>query len=288
MARSKGTERGLENSAIAVVIPALNEAATIVDQVQRCLVHSPQVIVVDDASSDETVALLSDLPVTLLRHARNKGKGAALVTGFREALSRDVCAVITLDGDGQHRPEDIPRFLARAHQAPGKIIVGSRIADRAAFPRSRYLANRVANFWISWASGYPIEDSQSGYRLYPRRVLESVHADHGRGKGFVFESEILINAAHQGFEAAALPIPALYNGTTQRSSHFRPVADISGIVIMVAGKLLSRRLYLEGLFSVVRAGRLLPTLEHPEISAERPWRGRRAEGFRRSKVKIHR
>ena len=69
--------------------------------------------------------------LTLLRHARNKGKGAALVTGFGEALRRNVCAVITLDGDGQHRPEDIPRFLTRARQAPSKIIVGSRIADKA-------------------------------------------------------------------------------------------------------------------------------------------------------------
>jgi len=240
---------------VAVVIPALNEAATIVDLVQRCLVHSSQVIVVDDASSDETAALLSDLPVTLLRHARNKGKGAALVTGFGEALRRNVCAVITLDGDGQHRPEDIPRFLTRARQAPSKIIVGSRIADKAAFPPSRYLANRVANFWISWASGCVIDDSQSGFRLYPRQVLEAVRADHGKGKGFVFESEILINATRQGTGIATLPIPALYGCTTQRRSHFRPLVDIYWIAIMVAGKLLSRRMYLEGLFAVIRAGR---------------------------------
>ena len=82
-----------------------------------------------------------------------------------------------------------------------------------------------------------------------------MRADHGKGKGFVFESEILINAARQGTRIAALPIPALYGCTTRRRSQFRPLVDIYGIAIMVAGKLLSRRMYLEGLFAVTRAGR---------------------------------
>jgi glycosyltransferase involved in cell wall biosynthesis len=238
-----------------VVIPALNEARTIADVVQRTLGYSPQVIVVDDASSDGTAELLSDLPVTVLRHASTAGKGASLVTGFREALQHDVCAVITLDGDGQHRPEDIPKFLARLGEEKDKIIIGSRLTDRASFPPSRYRANRVANFWISWASGHPIEDSQSGFRLYPRQVLESVQANHGRRNGFVFESEILINAARAGFHCTAVSIPALYDGTTKRGSHFRPVSDISKIVIMVALKLLSRGMYPEGLYQVLRSRR---------------------------------
>jgi glycosyltransferase involved in cell wall biosynthesis len=242
-------------SKVAVVIPTLNEAPTIVDLVKRTCAHSRHVIVVDDASSDGTADLLSDLPVTVLRHADTEGKGAGLVTGFREALKRDVSAVITLDGDGQHRPEDIPKFLARAKQKPGKIIIGSRLTDKAAFPPSRYRANRIANFWISWASGHPIEDSQSGFRLYPREVLESVRASHGRRHGFVFESEILINAAHAGYRSTAVSIPALYDGAAARSSHFRPFADISKIVVMVALKLLSRGMYPEGLYHALRGRR---------------------------------
>lgn len=242
-------------SEIAVVIPALNEASTIVDVARSALRHSPHVIVVDDASTDGTSELLSGLPVTVLRHAANRGKGASLVHGFREALKRDIVGVITLDADGQHRPDDIPQFAARARQEPGRIIIGSRIADKASCPAVRYRANRVADFWISWASGYAVEDSQSGFRFYPRQVLESVHADHDLRHGFVFESEILINAAHAGFRSTALAIPALYDGTTKRDSYFRPVADIWRIIIMVARKLLSRGMYPEGLYQMLRERR---------------------------------
>jgi glycosyltransferase involved in cell wall biosynthesis len=244
---------------IAIVIPALNEAHTIVDLAQRALAYSRNVIVVDDGSSDGTAEVLSALPVTVLRHEATQGKGASLVAGFREALKRDVWAVATLDGDGQHRPEDLPKFLARAAQEAGpekdQIVIGSRLAHKAEFPPARYRANRFADFWISWASGHLIEDSQSGFRLYPRQVLESVRARADRRHGFVFESEILINAARKGYGSVAVSIPALYHGATQRDSHFRPVADILRIVFMVAGKLLSRGMYPQGLYRVFRAWR---------------------------------
>ncbi len=236
----------------AVVIPALNEAPTIVDTVRRTLAFTQNVIIVDDASSDGTADLLLGLPVTILRHTTNKGKGASLVTGFRAALERDVCAVVTLDGDGQHRPEDIPKLLARARQEQDKIVIGSRLTNRAWSPPARYRANRVADFWISWASGHLIEDSQSGFRLYPRRVLESVQARYDRRRGFVFESEILINSARAGYSTVSVPIRALYRGLVKRDSYFRPIADISRIVVMVAGKLLLRWMNLEGLIQVFR------------------------------------
>ncbi len=237
---------------IAVVIPALNEASTIADLVRRTLAYTQNVIIVDDGSSDGTPDLLSGLPVTVLRHTANKGKGASLVTGFRAALELNVCAVVTLDGDGQHRPEDIPKLLARAKQEQDKIVIGSRLTDRAGTPPARYRANRVADFWISWASGHLIEDSQSGFRLFPRRVLESVQAQYNRRRGFVFESEFLINAGHAGYSTVSVPIPALYRGVVRRDSHFRPIVDIARIVVMVAGKLLSSWMYPEGLFQVFR------------------------------------
>ncbi len=242
-------------SDFAIVIPALNEASTIVDVAKRALRHSQHVIVIDDASADGTGELLSDLPVTVLRHTANRGKGASLAHGFRDALTRDIDGIITLDADGQHRPDDIPEFLARAKREPGKIIIGSRIADRAARPAVRYRANRIADFWISWASGYPVEDSQSGFRLYPRQILESVHANHDLRHGFVFESEILINAAHAGYRSVAVSIPALYEAATKRHSYFRPVADICRIIAMVAFKLLSRGMYPKGLYQMLRERR---------------------------------
>lgn len=245
----------MDQADVAVVVPAFNEAATIAKLVKEILAYSQHIIVVDDASSDGTGALLAALPVTVLRHDVNQGKGASLMHGFDEALKRDVRAVVTLDGDGQHRPSDIPRLLDLARKQPNCIIIGSRRADRAGAPAVRYHGNRIADFFISWASGYAIDDSQSGCRLYPRQILESVNALHHRGHSFVFESEVLINAAAAGFRSTAIPIPALYAGTVRRSSHFRPLKDVPRIVIMVTLKILSRGLYVDGLFRMLRERR---------------------------------
>ncbi len=240
---------------VMVVIPAYNEASTIVDVVERTLTVVADVLVVDDGSQDNTADLVARLPAILLRHPENKGKAASLVTGCREALQRGASSVITLDGDGQHRPEDIPKLLARAREQPNSIIIGSRRAGRADAPALNYRLNRIADFWISWASGYYIEDSQSGFRLFPRVVLEEVQADHSKRRGFAFESEILINAARAGYRSSAVPIPSLYKGVLQRSTHFRPVADVSSIVIMVAQKLLPRWMYPRGFLQYLREKR---------------------------------
>lgn len=242
---------------IAVVIPAYNEAETIADIAGRAAMVVPLVIVVDDGSTDGTADRLSGLSIVLLRNPRNCGKAASLVTGFMEALARGAAAVVTLDGDGQHRPEDIPRLVARAATIPGAIVTGNRLADRAAFPRARYRANRIANFWISWACGHRVEDSQCGFRLYPRQVLEAVRAPCRRRDGFVFESEILINAARAGFRSVAVAVPALYSANPARASHFRPFTDITRIVLMVAGKLLRRGMDPAALIRILRdqAGR---------------------------------
>jgi len=257
---------------VAVVVPAFNEAATIANLVKEILAYSQQVIVVDDASSDGTGELLSALPVTVLRHDVNKGKGASLMTGFDEALKRDVRVVVTLDGDGQHRPSDIPRLLDLARKEPNSIIIGSRRADRSGAPAVRYHGNRIADFWISWASGYAIDDSQSGFRLYPREILESVDALHHRGHSFVFESEVLINAAAAGFRSMAVPIPALYAGTVRRTSHFRPLKDVPRITIMVALKILSRGMYFDGLYRML--------CERRAATARRPQGGQHGKAYR--------
>lgn len=239
-------------SNLFVVIPAYNEASTIADVVRRAMAVAPNVVVVDDGSTDETVARLADLDVRLIRHQGNQGKGAALLDGFRMALEQGAGAVVTMDGDGQHAPENIPDLVARSSAHPGRIVIGSRLHDRAAFPPSRYRANRIANFWISWASGHRIADSQCGMRLYPRVVLKAVCAKARHHQGFVFESEVLIDAAAAGFPTTSVPIPALYDGHTQRPSHFRPVRDIAAIVVMVAGKLLARGMYPAGLIASLR------------------------------------
>ena len=180
---------------VVTVIPAYNEAPTLRAVVVGVLHHCPQVIVIDDGSTDSTAASVADLPITLVRNPRNLGKAASLWAGMRAALRHGASAVITLDADGQHRPEDIPRFLALAQAHPREIITGSRLAEKAAFPRKRYIANKIANFWISWAAGYAIDDSQCGFRLYPAGLLRRLDL---RSEGFVLESEILIQGASGG------------------------------------------------------------------------------------------
>ncbi len=201
----------------ALVIPAYNEAPTIRDIATRALRFLPQVIIVDDGSLDGTSEALKGLSVTVLRNQQNLGKAASLWRGFQHALQQGAQMVITLDGDGQHAPEDIPRFINAANKAPRRLIIGARSRDWRHIHNSRVLANRVADFWISWAAGDSIQDTQSGFRLYPKQLLEHIRIKHGKTRSFVFESEILIKAARLGFPAVCVPIPSFPHQKTRKS-----------------------------------------------------------------------
>jgi GT2 family glycosyltransferase len=177
--------------------------------------------------------------VTLVSNPVNLGKGASLWRGFALALAEGADAVITLDGDAQHCPEDIPRLVDAARLQPGRIIIGARLWDRDKVPPLRYLGNRFANFWVAWAAGFPVADSQSGFRLYPASLLRQVQVFHGPNARFAFESEILIEAGRAGIGTLAVPIAALYPPNA-RASHYRSTVDTARIVRMIAWKLASR------------------------------------------------
>lgn len=235
----------------AIVIPAYNEARTIRGIAERSLRQCALVIVVDDGSTDGTSAALEGLGVQLLRHDRNEGKAASLWDGFQHALARNVDAVVTLDGDGQHQPEDVSRMLLAAGDHPHRVIVAARLIGRESYPTARRRANLFADFWISWASGHPIADSQSGQRLYPAALLRQIQVRHDAGAAFTFESEALIQAARLDYTTVAVPIAALYD-PAGRPSHFRPVRDVARIAAMLAGNLLAKGLYPMGLWRSLR------------------------------------
>jgi glycosyltransferase involved in cell wall biosynthesis len=234
-----------------IVIPAYNEAATIRAVAERCLQQCEQVIVVDDGSTDATITQLEGLPVRLLRNDTNSGKAASLWKGMQYALQQGATQVITLDGDGQHQPEDIPALLAAAVTHPEHLIIAARLKDNDQAPKARLRANRIADFWISWAAGQWVHDTQSGFRLYPGRLLSQLTPDTRRERGFVFESEILIEAVRRGYPCTVVPISSSYSSNA-RASHFRPVADITRIVLMVAWRLFSRGFYPQGLWRALK------------------------------------
>lgn len=238
----------------AVVIPAYNEAATIRDLAERALAICKHVIVVDDGSSDATGAALDGLNVLCLRNDSNLGKAASLWRGAHAALALGVQSVVTLDGDGQHAPEDIPRLMAAAEYSPTSIVIGARLADPSVIPKLRLFANRAAVFWLSWACGQRLDDSQSGFRVYPAVLFDKIVIPHDRQHGFVFESEILIEAARHGHRCEMVPIAAVYRPGA-RASYFRHL-DTLRIIRMVAWKLLSRGFYLPGFYrAFVKPGR---------------------------------
>lgn len=226
---------------VAVLIPAYNEALRIRSVVEDALAQLPLVIVIDDGSSDDSMAQLAGLPVVVLRHRQRSGKGAALRTGFAEALRRGCVGVLTMDGDGQHQASDLPRLLAAAARHPHCIVIGARLRQRAQQPLYRRLANSFGDWGIGWACGFRIADSQSGQRYYPAAVCRLGDLP---GEDFVFEAQLLISAARQlGMGAVSVPIQTRYHddgaGGELRRSHFRPLRDLYRITSHVVGQVLA-------------------------------------------------
>ncbi len=243
---------------IAVVIPALNEALRIRDVVEGALAHCDRVIVIDDGSDDGTSDAIADLPVTLLRHATRMGKGAGLRDGFAEALRQGALAVVTMDGDGQHRAEDIPRLLAAANRRPGWLVIGARLRRRANQPLYRRLANEFGDWGIAWGTGYQVADSQSGQRLYPANVC-ALACSGIPGEDFVFEAQVVMSAAQElGTRCVSVPIEARYNqvhgAPDFRPSHFRPLRDLWRITSHIVMQCLRRG----GILAVHRSVRANP------------------------------
>lgn len=238
-----------------VIIPAYNEAATIGSLVEDILQQNPeQLVIINDASDDKTGQIIDALArsstiIQSLHNSRNLGKAGSLWRGFELAIEQGVNAVITMDGDGQHRAEDIPALLQSHLQQPEQLIIGARERNLKTQPLGRFLANRFADFWISWAAGYGVRDSQSGFRLYPLTLLNQLDSLKD-SPGFVFESEVIIEAAWQGHYTSIVNIPTIYH-KNRRASHFQPWQDIKKITRMVARRLVITHFSLRDLLAAI-------------------------------------
>jgi glycosyltransferase involved in cell wall biosynthesis len=236
----------------SVVIPAYNEVATIASVVGQVREHASSIIVVDDGSVDGTAQVLAGLPVQVIRNEANLGKAASLWRGARVAIEQGAEAIVTLDGDGQHPPHHIASLVTVAQRYPDSIVVAARLNRRDKAPPMRRFANKFADFWISWAAGQRMVDTQSGFRIYPAQAFDLVSPGPDRRTGFVLESEILIEASHAGIRTLQIPIETIYP-EDRRASHYRPLEDTWAIVRMVGGKLLRRGMYIPGLLSALRS-----------------------------------
>ncbi len=203
---------------ILALIPAWNEAARIGPIVEEARAYLP-VLVVDDGSHDDTSAVAEAAGAMVVRHPRNRGKGVALMTGFTWAQERGYEAVLTLDADGQHDPAEIPGFLAAYEAGAGELIIGRRDFGQMPFPRRH--TNLVFGAWLlSLALGTRIYDSQSGYRLYSRRLLERLDLT---AAGFELEVEVIVQAVCGKMRIGWVDIRTIYG--VGEVSYFHPVRD---------------------------------------------------------------
>jgi glycosyltransferase involved in cell wall biosynthesis len=225
---------------VAALIPAYQAAAHLGEVLLRlqALDPPPPVLVVDDGSRDGTADVARQLGTQVLSFAANRGKGHALLAGFQALEEHD--AVVTLDADGQHPPECFPAFVAAARS--GADLVLGRRARSGAMPITRRFANAFSSGWAARLAGQTISDSQCGYRLYTRAVLERTPVTAGR---YELETEIVVRAARLGFRLAEVEVPTVYGG----QSHIRTLRDVPRIAGVLA------RLTLEGILppSTMRA-----------------------------------
>jgi glycosyltransferase involved in cell wall biosynthesis len=203
------------------LIPAFNEAPHIAKVVEGARQHVAEVVVIDDGSRDGTAEIARAAGATCLQSPKNRGKASALRAGIAFARDHNFTHVITLDGDGQHLPEDIPVILRVAEETGADLVIGARRFDRALMPRSRYFSNTVGSRLASALVGCEIRDSQSGFRLFR---LDKLHGAKLRSRCYELEMEMLIKMVRSGCTIAHAPIRMVY-GDGQTRSKMKPVRD---------------------------------------------------------------
>ena len=215
---------------VCVVIPAYNEENKIGEVVERInkIGEVEEIIVVDDGSTDSTALEAEKKGATVLKHPKNIGKGKALLTGFKYAIEKGYESVITMDGDGQHLPEEIPSFLKVADKAD--IIVGSRMQKPEGMPPIRFFTNLLTSLLTSLLAGRRIKDSQSGFRLIKTHVLKNLSLTATK---FDIESEILIKAGKKGYRIMEIPITTVYLPDSIKRSKISPLRDTLRFIYLI-------------------------------------------------------
>ena len=214
---------------VCIIIPTYNNCKTLERVINGVLEQTTNIIVVNDGSTDDTVSILNNYSqITVLKIQKNKGKGNALRHGFKKAKELNYDYAITIDSDGQHFPDDIPVFLDALEQENSPVLlIGSRNMTEENVPKKSSFGNKFSNFWFWFETGIKLDDTQSGYRLYP---LNNIPNNFITNK-FEFEIEVIVRTAWKGVSVKNIPIKILYD-PNERVTHFRPFQDFTRISIL--------------------------------------------------------
>ena len=213
-----------------VIIPSYNNATKIEAVINEVLLQTNNVIVINDGATDNTAQLLAHYKnIKVISYPQNKGKGYAVKKGFKKAIELGYEYAITIDSDGQHCAEDISKFINACFINQNAIIIGNRSIIKGNISRKSSFANNLSNFWFLVITGIKLDDTQSGFRLYPIKKMQHILTLTRR---YEFEIEIMVKASWQNIPIESIPISVIYPPENERISHFRPVVDFIRIGLL--------------------------------------------------------
>jgi glycosyltransferase involved in cell wall biosynthesis len=238
------TEQKINSLQCCVIIPTFNNHKTLQKVIEGVLLYTKNIIIVNDGSTDSTFEILKKYSqIQQLHLPKNKGKGNALRHGFKHAFNLGYHYAITIDSDGQHFPKDIAIFINELEKAENKnlILIGARNMNLESVPKKSSFGNKFSNFWFWAETGIKLQDTQSGFRLYPIHHLKDLKFYTSK---FEFEIEVIVKAAWHGVIVKNIPVNILYDEAV-RVSHFRPFKDFTRITILNIWLVILTILYIK-------------------------------------------
>lgn len=231
----------LDSTSFCVIVPTYNNHKTLKKVLDSILDFTQNIIIVNDGSTDETSEILKQYSqFTQIHHPKNLGKGRALRNGFRKAIELNFEYAITIDSDGQHFASDIPGFISAIQEEPNSLLIGSRNMTQENVPKKSSFGNKFSNFWFKFETGIELQDTQSGFRLYPLKLIPKRFYTNK----FEFEIEVIVRSAWKGIVVKNIPIQVLYD-PAERVSHFRPFRDFTRISILNTVLVTNALLYIK-------------------------------------------
>ena len=245
MSSAPTLQESFDSHKLAVLIPTYNNIGTLAGVIDGVLQYTKNIIIVNDGSTDGTAELLQKYvdknEIHLVSYPENQGKGWALRQGFIRAIQLGYDNVISIDSDGQHFPDDLHAFITKLEDKGPCLIIGARNMNQSSVPGKSSFGNKFSNFWFWVETGIKAPDTQSGYRLYPVKLLEGTSYFT---KKFEFEIEVIVRAAWKGIAVESVPVKVYYAPKNERVSHFRPFRDFTRISILNTVLVLITLLYI--------------------------------------------